>query len=70
MKYALIIPDGAADEPQGTAGGVSPLEAARTPAIDQIAQAGVVGRADHVPRELQSGSDVGIMSLMLSLIHI
>jgi 2,3-bisphosphoglycerate-independent phosphoglycerate mutase len=64
MKYALIIPDGAADEPQGTAGGVSPLEAARTPAIDQIAQAGVVGRADHVPRELQSGSDVGIMSLM------
>jgi len=64
MKYALIIPDGASDEPQGTADAVSPLEAARTPAMDEIARTGVVGRADHVPRELQSGSDVGIMSLM------
>ena len=64
MKYALIIPDGAADEPQGTHDGVTPLEAARIPAMDEIARAGVVGQADHVPGELHSGSDVGIMSLL------
>src|SRR5438270_330470 len=32
MKYALIIPDGAADEPQESLGGRTPLEAAHTPA--------------------------------------
>jgi len=64
MKYVLIIPDGAADEPQVAADGLTPLQAARTPAMDEIVRRGVIGRANHVPEKLPSGSDVGMMSLM------
>jgi 2,3-bisphosphoglycerate-independent phosphoglycerate mutase len=63
MKYALIIPDGAADEPQASLGGLTPFQAARTPNMDAVATAGVVGRANHVPDSMPSGSDVGTMSL-------
>jgi 2,3-bisphosphoglycerate-independent phosphoglycerate mutase len=63
MKYALIIPDGVADEPQAALGGKTPLQAAHTPQMDAIAQSGIVGRANNVPDSLPSGSDVGTMSL-------
>jgi 2,3-bisphosphoglycerate-independent phosphoglycerate mutase len=63
MKFALIIPDGAADEPQHSLGGRTPLEAARIPNMDAIAREGMIGRADHVPESMPSGSDVGTMSL-------
>jgi len=63
MKFALVIPDGCADEPQPNLGGLSPLEAAHVPHMDRVAQLGVVGRADHVPESMPSGSDVGTMSL-------
>ena len=64
MKYAIIIPDGCADEPQASLGGKTPLQAARTPAMDAIAAAGVVGRASHVPAHLPPGSEVANMSLL------
>lgn len=64
MKYAIVIPDGCADEPQTSLGGKTPLEAARTPAMDAVARAGVVGRANHVPRSLPPGSDVANLSLL------
>ena len=55
MKYAIVIPDGAADEPQELLGGKTPLEAARTPAMDALAAAGVVARACHTPKSLPPG---------------
>lgn len=64
MKYAIIIPDGCADEPQASLGGKTPLEAANTPAMDAIAQRGVVGRANNVPAHLPAGSDVANLSLL------
>ncbi len=63
-KYAIVIPDGCADEPQESLGGKTPLEAADIPAMDAIAQAGVVGQANHVPRSLPPGSDVANLSLL------
>ena len=63
MKYALVIPDGCADEPQASLGGLTPLQAARTPNMDEIARLGETGLADHVPASMPSGSDVGTMSL-------
>lgn len=63
MKYALIIPDGCADEPQPSLGGKTPLQAAHVPHMDAIAAAGMVGQADNVPESMPSGSDVGTMSL-------
>jgi 2,3-bisphosphoglycerate-independent phosphoglycerate mutase len=63
MKFALIIPDGCADEPQESLHGKTPLEAAQIPAMDAIAAAGVVGRANHTPAALPAGSDVANLSL-------
>lgn len=64
MKYAIIIPDGCADEPQEALGGRTPLQAASTPNMDAIAAAGVVGRANNVPPSLPAGSDVATLSLL------
>ena len=63
MKYAIVIPDGCADEPQASLGGRTPLEAANVPNMDAIAAAGVVGAASHVPASLPPGSDVANLSL-------
>jgi len=64
MKYAIIIPDGAADEPQESLGGKTPLEAACTPNMDRVAAAGVVARACHTPTALPAGSEIGNLSLL------
>jgi 2,3-bisphosphoglycerate-independent phosphoglycerate mutase len=64
MKYAIVIPDGAADEPQESLGGRTPLEAAHTPNMDRVAALGVVARACHTPRELPAGSEIGNLSLL------
>ncbi len=64
MKYVIVIPDGCADEPRAELGGKTPLESANTPAMDAIAEQGIVGRANHTPAHLTAGSDVAIMSLL------
>lgn len=63
MKYAIIIPDGCADEPQESLGGKTPLQAARLPNMDRIARLGVVGRSNNVPQPLTPASDVATLSL-------
>ena len=63
MKYVLIIPDGCADEPQSALGGRTPLQAAHTPQMDELARLGISGQCDNVPESMPSGSDVGTMSL-------
>jgi 2,3-bisphosphoglycerate-independent phosphoglycerate mutase len=63
MKYAIVIPDGCADEPQESLGGKTPLQAARLPNMDRIAQRGVVGRSNNVPATLTPASDVATLSL-------
>ena len=63
MKYVIVIPDGCADEPQKSLGGKTPLQAAKTPNMDRIAQTGVVGRTDNVPPGLTPASDVATLSL-------
>ena len=64
MKYAIIIPDGCADEPQDVLEGRTPLQAAKLPAMNALAAAGEVGRANHVPASLPAGSDVANLSLL------
>jgi 2,3-bisphosphoglycerate-independent phosphoglycerate mutase len=63
MKYAIIIPDGCADEPQESLGGKTPLQAAQKPNMDRIARMGVVGRSNNVPQTLTPASDVATLSL-------
>jgi 2,3-bisphosphoglycerate-independent phosphoglycerate mutase len=64
MKYAIIIPDGAADEPLKELGGKTPIEAAATPNMDRIAMEGRQGLARTVPDGFESGSDVATMCLL------
>src|SRR5438874_11808943 len=64
MKYAIIIPDGAADDPLEQLGGKTPLEAARTPNMDEIAASGRIGLVRPVPDGFESGSDVATMTLL------
>lgn len=64
MKYVIIIPDGCADEGQAELGGQTPLQAARTPTLDQLAQQGIVGRANHTPIQFEAGSAVANLSLL------
>jgi len=63
MKYAIVIPDGCADEPQESLGGKTPLQAAHKPNMDRLARLGMVGRCNNVPASLTPASDVATLSL-------
>lgn len=63
-KYVLIVPDGAADNPLEIFGGKTVIEAAETPNIDKIAIEGRQGLVHTVPKGMQPGSDVAMMSLL------
>src|SRR5262245_5523947 len=63
MKYAIIIPDGCADEPQASLGGKTPLQAAHKPNMDRIAQSGAGGLSNNVPASPTPASDVATLSL-------
>lgn len=63
-RYAVIVPDGAADEPIPMLGGKTALEAARIPAMDRIAAEGELGLSRTVPEGMEPGSDVAQMSLL------
>src|SRR5215217_5551084 len=64
MKYAIIIPDGAADEPLRELGGKTPIDAAATPNMDRVAIEGRQGLVRTVPEGFESGSDVATMTLL------
>jgi 2,3-bisphosphoglycerate-independent phosphoglycerate mutase len=64
MKYVVILPDGAADEPVAELGGKTPLQAARIPNIDWIAKTGRCGTVKTVPDGFIPGSDVATLSVV------
>ena len=62
-RYVIVIPDGAADEPHPSLAGKTALQAARLPAMDRVAQMGIVGRSRNVPDRFLPASDVATLSL-------
>jgi len=64
LKYAVIIPDGAADLPIEKLSGRTPLAAAATANMDWISAHGKCGTVRTIPREMDPGSDVAILSVM------
>lgn len=64
MKYIVLVGDGMADYPIPELSGRTPLEAARTPNMDFIAQHGMLGRVKNIPPHMTAGSDVATISIM------
>lgn len=63
MKYAVILPDGAADEPLPQLDGRTPLEAAHIPHMDWVALNGRLGRMVTIPAGFTPGTDVGTLTV-------
>jgi 2,3-bisphosphoglycerate-independent phosphoglycerate mutase len=64
MKYCVLIIDGAAGWPLAAHGGKTCLELARTPNIDAMAEAGVVGLVRTVPTGMEPSSACACMSVL------
>lgn len=64
MKYIVMLGDGMADYPVEALGGRTPLEAAKKPNIDRLAQHAELGMAKTVPEGMKPGSDVANLSAM------
>lgn len=63
MKILVLLGDGMSDEPCAELDGKTPLQAAHTPNMDRMAQAGLVGLAQTVPPGLPPGSDVANLAV-------
>lgn len=63
MKYLVIIGDGMADNPLASLGGKTPLEYANIPAMDSLAERGLLGSTRNCPDKFPPGSDTAIMSI-------
>ena len=63
MKVIILLGDGMSDEPIAELDNKTPLQAAATPNMDRMAQAGTVGLARTVPDGLPPGSDVANLSV-------
>ena len=64
MKHIIILGDGMADEPCAALNGQTPLEAADTPALDELARRGRCGLLATVPPGFQPGSEIAHLSLL------
>lgn len=64
MKYAIVLGDGMADEPIEALEGKTPLEYAKTPAMDQLSKMGQVGMVHTIPEGMKPGSDTANLSVM------
>lgn len=64
MKYIVILGDGMADEPLEVLQGKTPLEAANTPVMDEMASKGIMGMVQNVPAGMSPGSDVANLSVL------
>ncbi|MDJ0621461.1 MAG: cofactor-independent phosphoglycerate mutase [Desulfocapsaceae bacterium] len=64
MKYLILVGDGMGDYPLDELGGKTPLEAAKTPAMDELCAQGELFLTKTVPEGFPPGSDVANLSLI------
>ena len=63
MKYCVVIADGIADRPHPRLKNKTPLQAARTPAMDKLARHGRMGMVQTIPAELYGDSLIANMAI-------
>ncbi len=64
MKYVIVLGDGMADRPLEELQGMTPLEYAKTPVMDQLAAAGEIGTVHTIPDGMSPGSDTANLSVL------
>ena len=64
MKYIVVLGDGMADEPVNSLGDMTPLEYAKTPAMDIIAPKSEIGLAHTIPEGMKPGSDTANLAVL------
>ncbi len=64
MKYVIVLGDGMADRPLEELEGMTPLEYAKTPNMDQLAAAGEIGMVHTIPDGMSPGSDTANLSVL------
>jgi 2,3-bisphosphoglycerate-independent phosphoglycerate mutase len=64
MKYVILLGDGMSDWPVEALGGKTPLQAAHTPHMDQLARLGQTGQAWTIPEGMSTGSDVAALTIL------
>ncbi len=64
MKYVIILGDGMADEPLDILGGKTPLEVAKTPAMDHLAPLSELGMVHTIPEGMSPGSDTANLAVL------
>lgn len=64
MKYIVILGDGMADEPIEALDGKTPIEYAKTPALDALAPLSEQGLAKTIPEGMNPGSDTANLAVM------
>jgi 2,3-bisphosphoglycerate-independent phosphoglycerate mutase len=63
-KYLILVGDGMGDEVLKELDGKTPLEAAETPHMDQLASQGVLGMTETIAADQDPGSDVANMAIL------
>lgn len=64
MKYVIILGDGMSDEPIEKLGNKTPLEYAKTPTMDMLANTSQIGIVKNVPDGMKVGSDTANLSVL------
>ncbi len=64
MKYIIVLGDGMADEPLAVLGNRTPLMAADTPQLDELAGKSELGIAYTIPNGMKPGSDTANLAVL------
>ncbi len=64
MKYVIVLGDGMADRPIDELGGMTPLEYASTPAMDELSKKSEIGLLHTIPEGMKPGSDTANLSVL------
>ena len=64
MKYVIVLGDGMADRPIEELENKTPLEYAKTPMMDKLAQNGEIGLVHTIPEGMNPGSDTANLSVL------
>ncbi len=64
MKYLVLIPDGMADEQIEALGGLSPMQKAHKPVMDELAKTALVGTVSNVPEGMVPESDTANLAIL------